>query len=92
MEFVIMLWIVCAITAAVIAVGKGRSGFGWFIMGLLFSIFGIIMIACLPAKNQSYAVAGWPDADSESGHSPGQNAITIAVLIAVIVFLAMMTT
>lgn len=42
------VWVMCAITAAVIAGGKQRSAFGWFLLGLLFSVFAVVMVACLP--------------------------------------------
>lgn len=91
MEIVIGLWIACGITCAVIASGKGRSGFGWFIMGLLFSIFAVVMIACLPAQNARYAVAVGPEAERDAADNRRMNVITGAVLVAVIVVLAMLT-
>ena len=48
-EFVAIVWFLCAITCAVIASGKNRNGVGWFFIGLLIGIFGLIMIICLPA-------------------------------------------
>ena len=42
------VWVMCAITAAVIAGGKQRSAFGWFLLGLLFSVFAVVMVAFLP--------------------------------------------
>ncbi|WP_352827898.1 zinc ribbon domain-containing protein [Mesorhizobium sp. M0830] len=48
MEFVIF-WLICAGVTAAIASSKGRSGFGWFLIGALIGIFGIILIACLPS-------------------------------------------
>ena len=48
MEYVVIIWILCAITSAVIASGKGRSGFGWFCIGLIAGVFALIMIICLP--------------------------------------------
>lgn len=46
MEF-FFIWIICAIVCAVIASSKNRSGAGWFFLGLLLGIFGVIIIACL---------------------------------------------
>jgi hypothetical protein len=48
MEFVI-IWIVSAVVCAIIASSKGRSGVGWFFVGLLIGMFGIILVACLPS-------------------------------------------
>ncbi|MCM2440712.1 hypothetical protein HGO34_13405 [Agrobacterium vitis] len=44
-----LLWFICGVVTAIIATAKGRSGVGWFFVGLLISIFGIILIACLPS-------------------------------------------
>jgi len=48
----IILWIVCAFVAAAIASAKGRSAFGWFILGLLFSVFAVLVVLVLPSKNR----------------------------------------
>ena len=48
MELLIILWLMCGITAAVIASSKGRSGFGWFFIGALCGIFGLIMVCAMP--------------------------------------------
>lgn len=48
MEFLIF-WMICAAVTAVIASSKGRSGFGWFLIGALIGIFGLILVACLPS-------------------------------------------
>ena len=45
----LVFWLLCAIVAAVIANAKGRSGFGWFLIGLLISVFAIILVAAMPA-------------------------------------------
>ena len=47
MEFVI-LCIFLAIITAVVASHKNRNSFGWFLLGLLFGIFGLLAIAVLP--------------------------------------------
>lgn len=55
---IIIIWIICGFVTAVIAAGKGRSGFGWLLVGLLLGIFGVILIACMPSlKPQQVAIA-----------------------------------
>ena len=49
MEWVIF-WLGFAIASGVVASAKGRSGFGWFLLGLLFSFFALIIVACLPSR------------------------------------------
>ena len=49
---ILVLWLICAVVTAVIANSKGRSGAGWFCVGLLIGIFGIVLAACLPAIDQ----------------------------------------
>lgn len=44
MEFV-LLWIVCGLISAGIASNKGRSGFGWLILGFLLGPFALLGIA-----------------------------------------------
>lgn len=48
MELVIF-WIICGVITGIIASAKGRSGFGWFLLGCILGIFGVILIACLPS-------------------------------------------
>ena len=42
------IWFVFAVLTAVIASSKGRTGFGWFLLGALFGIFALILVAILP--------------------------------------------
>ncbi len=46
---IIITWLFCAIVSASIAANKGRSGFGWFCLGLLFGPFAFI-VAALPSR------------------------------------------
>lgn len=54
-----VLWLVSMIfgmTAAAIARGKGRSGLGWFLGGLLIGPFALVVAALPPAVREgSYA-------------------------------------
>lgn len=43
----VIIWIFCAIVSAIIASNKGRSGVGWFFLGLLLGPFGFA-VALLP--------------------------------------------
>jgi hypothetical protein len=43
----VVFWLFCAVVSASIAVGRGRSGFGWFLLGLLFGPFALA-VALLP--------------------------------------------
>ena len=47
----IIFWILCGIVAAVIANNKGRSSFGWFVIGSLLGPLGIIL-ALVVSKNE----------------------------------------
>lgn len=48
----LIAWVACGIASAVIANSKGRNGFGWFVLGMLFAIFAVILVACLPSRRQ----------------------------------------
>ena len=48
---ILVLALAFGVACAVIANNKGRSAFGWFILGCLFSLLALIVIACLkPAE------------------------------------------
>jgi hypothetical protein len=48
MEYVIGLWIMFGIVCAIAAATKGRSVFGWLILGSILGVFGIVILAFLP--------------------------------------------
>lgn len=50
MEWV-LFWLLCAIFSAALASSKNRSGFGWFLLGLLFGPFGLL-VAFFPRREQ----------------------------------------
>lgn len=39
----LFIWLLFGIITAVVASNKGRSGFGWFLIGVLFGPFGLIL-------------------------------------------------
>jgi len=50
MEFAVV-WLVCGIIAAIVASNKGRSGCGWFLIGVLLGPLGFIL-ALVVSKNE----------------------------------------
>ena len=42
MEFLV-IWLLFGVVSAVVATNKGRSGCGWFILGVLLGPFGFIL-------------------------------------------------
>ena len=46
------LWLVCAVLCAAIAAHKGRSVGGWFIVGLVFGVFGLIVAAVISSNQR----------------------------------------
>jgi Na+/melibiose symporter-like transporter len=48
MEFV-FFWLLFAVLTAIVASSKGRSGFGWFLVGCILGILGLILVAILPS-------------------------------------------
>lgn len=44
-----MFWVGVAIACAIVAGNKGRSGFGWFILGMLFSLMALLIVLVLPS-------------------------------------------
>ena len=56
MELILFFfWLVPAIASAIIAGNRGRSWFGWLCMGLLFGIFAIIILVCIPSLSEKSA-------------------------------------
>ena len=47
---VVFGWIICAFGCAAIAKSKNKSAFGWFWLGLLLGIFGILIIGFMKAE------------------------------------------
>jgi hypothetical protein len=45
---VIVFWLMCGVVTAIIAGAKNRNPIGWFLIGSLISIFGIILVCALP--------------------------------------------
>lgn len=48
---ILLIWLAAGVIAAAIAVSKGRSGIGWFFLGVLFPLIAVIVIAALPNRN-----------------------------------------
>ena len=44
----LLFWILWAVCCGILANNKNRNVVGWSILGLLFGIFSLIIIACLP--------------------------------------------
>lgn len=47
------IWFVCAGTCGIIAQDKGRTGFGWFLLGMLFSLFALVAVCALSCKEKT---------------------------------------
>ena len=47
-----IVWIIGGVAAAFIAWRKGRSVVGWAILGLVFSIIAVIVVAVLPGRGR----------------------------------------
>jgi hypothetical protein len=47
---VILLWLAFAIVCAIVASNKGYNGLLWFILGIPFGVFALIVICCMPSR------------------------------------------
>lgn len=45
---ILFIWLAFAVVTAMAAVGRGRSGVGWFFIGLVTGIFGLIAVLVMP--------------------------------------------
>ncbi len=50
MESLFVFWFICAVVTGIVASSRGRSGFGWFLLGCLISFLALILVALLPSK------------------------------------------
>jgi uncharacterized paraquat-inducible protein A len=66
MEIVLASWFLIAIITAIVASSRGRNGFGWFLIGCLISIFGLILVALLPSLKTAPAYASGEVATPET--------------------------
>lgn len=57
----IALWLFLAIACAVVASSKGRSAFGWLLLGVFFSFFALLVVAILPSIRPVVVKSGEPE-------------------------------
>ena len=48
---IVLIWILCGVISAVVASNKGRSGCGWFALGILLGPLGLILALVMPSNN-----------------------------------------
>ena len=65
----LFIWLLFGIFSAILASNKGRSGCGWFIVGILFGPFGLLVGLMSPVGKESPGVYSQP-ATSETGEFP----------------------
>lgn len=53
-----VFWLGIAIVTGIAASSRGRTGFGWFLLGCLFSILALIAVLVLPSRNTPALVVG----------------------------------
>jgi membrane protein implicated in regulation of membrane protease activity len=47
-----LLWFGVAVVTGLVGSSKGRSGFGWFLLGALFSALALVLLALLPSMKR----------------------------------------
>lgn len=50
-------WFVCGVVTGIVAASRGRHGFGWFLLGVLFGPFALILVALLPSQTPAATAA-----------------------------------
>jgi hypothetical protein len=45
---IVAIWILFGVVTAIAAHARGRSPLGWFLIGILFSVFGLIAVLVMP--------------------------------------------
>lgn len=57
-------WLIIAVATAIVASSKGRSSFGWFILGGLFSLIALLLVIVLPSQKAPPADPNAPSPDT----------------------------
>jgi Na+/melibiose symporter-like transporter len=52
MEILAAVWLLVAVCTMVIASRKGRNALGWFVLGAIFGVFALILVAVLGPADQ----------------------------------------
>ena len=66
MEGLLVIWLGIAGLTAIAASARNRSGFGWFCIGLLTGLFGLIAVLVMrPGEDAS--TQAWPSGSGSSG-------------------------
>lgn len=47
-----LLWLGIAVVTGMAGAARGRSGFGWFLLGLLFSLLALVAVIVMPSANK----------------------------------------
>jgi hypothetical protein len=56
----IIFWLGLAVVTAIVASSKGRFSFGWFLLGCIFPLFALILVALMPAVKKPDPLAPSP--------------------------------
>lgn len=46
----VLIWFAMAVITALAASARGRSAIGWFVLGLLFSVFALLAVLVMENK------------------------------------------
>lgn len=63
---VVVFWFIIAVVTGIVASSRGRSGFGWFLLGGLFSVIALVLVALLPSRKAAPIVVGGEVATPET--------------------------
>lgn len=56
------IWFGLAVITGIVASSRGRSGLGWFLLGCMFSLLALILVALLPSRKRD------PNAPTQDTH------------------------
>jgi hypothetical protein len=66
----LLIWVLFGVASAIVASNKGRNGCGWFIMGVLFGPFGLIIALVVSNKTTEAAAHAASLAAADSKKCP----------------------
>ena len=55
------VWLLFGVITAVVASKKGRSGFGWFVLGMMLGPFGFVLAVVVSENKRNYSAQLYAD-------------------------------